>query len=549
MDESFKRLEKEFQVSYHKSFWDEAKIALENDALDNAFRSAATSSTKITVPNWDNQGLEEAFMDEAFRDAAQASETKYQASFWNDFENQREELEEKDAFQTAAQQIKATYNPIFWENANTELEKEGLHYEYQSAYWNEAKELLDKSDRRRFIGRWSAVAIALLLISLGGFNFDGVESNQNHVRYEREASLDQRLKSKNDNFFNIAENHQPTRNQKFDLVGSVKTPINKDVELQDEANNNEISADVFDQNKQAVLSHGETNIVAENHYQEEQLKFAKDASLKALDKRTLNNKRDSRSRISHLQQNERIQNYEYSLLTPIELKNRPKLNVQNLSVIAGFGFGRGYGINQNFNLPRAYLGVDYSRKGSNKFNRFEFGGGLGVKGLKEDGIVHEKRTVRYMENTNALTSWRKLKINDLIYGNLNLFLSFNIRSKHWTTVGVGLEKLLAVRSNMAYFINDTKTKNKVEANAIASDDLTDIKTVNNNWGVQEGIRRNDLNFTIGYEYRLNYKFSLQTKFNFGLFDRTDDDFYNQDQTFNNEMNATVGIRYRFFTKI
>ena len=76
-------------------------------------------------------------------------------------------LDQDDAFVEANKSMKATYEPHFWGPADAALQKEGLHYEYKSAYWSEAKKMLDVADRRLFFFKWSAIASLFILISFG----------------------------------------------------------------------------------------------------------------------------------------------------------------------------------------------------------------------------------------------------------------------------------------------------------------------------------------------------------------------------------------------
>jgi hypothetical protein len=178
MDEAFVRMSEDFQVTYNESFWEDARINLENESLDSAFRAAA--DTGVVLPGiMSLEDLDDAFMDDAFRDAALANSVTYSPSFWSDFQMVENQLQMDEAFQEAAQAVDVNYSPIFWEDANDELVKEGLHYEYTPAYWNEARVLLDQSDRRIFFARWSAVAILLILISFIGI---GYQPNQSFVQ-------------------------------------------------------------------------------------------------------------------------------------------------------------------------------------------------------------------------------------------------------------------------------------------------------------------------------------------------------------------------------
>ena len=168
MDEGFKKMSEDFTVSYDKSFWEQARVNLENDSLDDAFRNAATNFAAPIGGGMDfaMESLGDAFIDDAFKDAAAQSSVTYKAEFWEQMEADMPNLQMDEAFHFASTELKVNYNPAFWGEANIALEKEGLHYEYQTAYWNEAKMLLDKADRKVFFLKWLGAASVLLLFSL-----------------------------------------------------------------------------------------------------------------------------------------------------------------------------------------------------------------------------------------------------------------------------------------------------------------------------------------------------------------------------------------------
>jgi len=145
MDENFRKMAEEFKVSY-----DQVKSELDDDSLDNAFKTAAGSA--LAVPLFENIAgdLDDIFLDEAFVSAADKHQALYTSGLWNDFNAVRENLEMDDAFSEASQSSVAAYETNYWGRADEALQKEGLHYEYKSTYWNDARRMLDKADRTVF---------------------------------------------------------------------------------------------------------------------------------------------------------------------------------------------------------------------------------------------------------------------------------------------------------------------------------------------------------------------------------------------------------------
>ena len=555
MDDSFRKMSEELKASYDSSFWEQAKVQLENDALDDAFRQAADNVSGFSGVEIASESLSDAFMDDAFRDAAANMAVTYNPSFWAEMSDAEAALMMDESFQSASKNTKANYNPVYWGDANSALEREGLHYEYNTAYWNEAKSLLDKADRRLFFAKWAGVAAILLLISTAGLKLGvGVEYANSTKAIEKTARTETTF--------------EPSQtNERFEREAVVIA--NEDVDL----NQNSVTAAIQSQSNASMQSYGSQNeienllspdltdnsventiveeigineqitneIIMPNHIPEEN-----EVSISIENQNSIvNEENGDRQYLEFVERinNRRNWNETKTVLTTssmIEL-DKVKLNpIRTFSFIGGYGFGKGFGVNPGFNLPRAYAGLEYLSRGFGKLKRFEFGGSVAIQGIQEDGLIREKRTVRHLENTDSVSSWTKLKINELLYLNVNLLVNYRLTSKQLIKFGVGIDRLVGVRSNMAYFNGDDQDATTKQQN---------IRMVNNNWGVQNGILKNDLRFSLGYEYRLNHKLSFQTNFNYGLFDRTEDKFYDQNATFDNETNVTLGIRYTFFTKI
>ncbi|MBK9191447.1 MAG: hypothetical protein IPM77_07985 [Crocinitomicaceae bacterium] len=167
MDDGFRKAAGEIKFSYSKSFWKDAEKHLDDSSMDAAFLNAASVSAFMPDMNIADT-ISDAFMDEAFKSASQNMQVDFSSAHWSQFKNERSEIEQNVSFADAANSVIADYHPVYWTDADQALQNEGLHFEYKSSYWNDAKVLLDKSDRSVFFKRWSAVAAILLLFSAGG---------------------------------------------------------------------------------------------------------------------------------------------------------------------------------------------------------------------------------------------------------------------------------------------------------------------------------------------------------------------------------------------
>lgn len=556
MDDSFRKMSEEFKASYDSSFWEQAKVQLENSSLDDAFRQAADNVSSFASADIASESLADAFMADAFKDAAAKVAVTYDSEFWDEMSEAEAELNMDDAFSSASKKIKANYNPVYWGDANSALEEEGLHYEYNSVYWDEAKLLLDKADRRLFFAKWAGIAALLLLISTAGLKLgtDAVYTNTSRS-FEKTVAPKNVGGTNNEALTNANDESLVLANE--DLVqNDISSPQINETESnetiqslisQETSVNSEVNERVFKETENEIIAQPSEEIISNDIIRSPEIILA-DVNVvdnsDAENSTELNNEIRERQSLVHIERikTEQDQYNSENILanSMVEIDKIRLKPTHMLSLIGGLGLGKGFGVDPSYTMPRAYAGIEYLTRSFGKMKRFEFGGSLTIQGIREDGLIREKRTVRYLENTDSTSSWSKLKINDLLYVNANFLMNYRVSNKHILKFGVGVDHLLGVRSNMAYFIGGTKD---------ATTEQQNIRTVNNNWGVENGILKNDLKFSLGYEFRLNHNLSVQSTFNYGVFDRTEDDFYKQNATFDNEMNVTLGIRYTFFNKI
>lgn len=581
MDESFKKMSEEYKATYNKSFWEDAKAQLENDALDNAFREAAAQYVPAGFTGLGVESLGDAFMDDAFREAAANVSVAYNQTFWQQMEAAEADLQMNDAFFDAAKSTKANYNPIYWGEADMALQNEGLHYEYQSAYWKEARELLDRADRKTFFTKWSAVAVVLLLFSFLGINSNEVSSfagngksreNQGNsaekmlanTQLENWSAADLEsdlLVEDLDNTVTHAQDvvpnpntHQPNNNLALDHEPEGVESENGNETIE---GNEALDSDLVDPGQNETVNENETvsntevpqqnetvadplvhdsnvdytnEVVHESNLNHGQSRFNNGLTkpLTLASAKELN--------MDRMQQNNALLNPALLALpefTLAEITPLKRLPVHTLAFIGGAGVGNSFGSDDLLLTRRVYGGLEYLRHGYGKLRQFEFGASLMVNYAKHDDFGVDSLVERFLDNGDVQRFWYKLQVHDLFYANANVLVNYRINTRHKVKFGVGIERLIGVQSNMAYKLNDDKG----------------IQTVNNNWGVENGIKTMDMRFMLGYEYRLSNKFGVQLNASYGLFDRSDNSFYGGSGVFDNEMNITLGLKYNLFTRV
>ena len=209
---------------------------------------------------------------------------------------------------------------------------------------------------------------------------------------------------------------------------------------------------------------------------------------------------------------------------------KPKLipsHVVTLNIQSGYGIQYGLGF-----IPpsmRNTVGISWATT-YGKLKRFELGLGLSASRNVQNNLGIEERVTVYDVHGGATRSWMKYQIKDAYYTGLDFNLSYNINNKHKILTSVTGTYLTAVRSNMSHQIN--------------ADEIT---TVNDNWGAMEGLQKMDVLLGLGYQFNLGRAFAISIKGQYGLFDRTDNNFLGE-SLFDHETNVQLGLHYNIFTK-
>lgn len=553
MDDRFREMSEGVTPTYHASFWNDALAQLENDALDEAFRNAA--SVNPIIPNMDLglAALDDAFMDDAFVESAANFEVEYASDAWSEMQTNESDLIMDEAFSDASNKVVTTYNPIFWNDANSALEQEGLNHEYQAEYWDEARTLLDKEDRRLFFTNWTVAAIVLLLISFAGINsnFNSILAKTDRGNYKIHLKPISENTNRSETKLNSQNKVDATLNgglkateiedqalQVANQLNSIGDETNSDLNASDINVNNEIqNADLKNHSRL-----DDSNLIPENS----------DLNAKIVSNNNANNQEDKLEDFkadygflsNHIEVPIRLipttkSEFSLSKQSLVEFESLKLKPVHSISAIGYVGLGQNYGENTFLYTKRFGGKLEYLFSNSGKLNNgnrgnFEFGGNIGINYIQCDGLGIENQVTKYKANGDVEKFWRNLQVFDLYYGNVTLFTNYKINNYHKFRFGVGVDHLLAVKSNMAYRMDDDKG----------------IQTVNNNWGVKDGIRNFDAHVMIGYEFNINRKLAFQLNFTTGLVDRTNNDFFSDGIAVKDfERNLTLGLRYNLFNKL
>lgn len=536
MNDAFKRMSEELKVSYNPSFWDEAKSKLDDATLDDAFKAAALNT--VVSPSFEPaDSVDDMFMDSAFKEAAPEVSVPYSPELFEQFMATEGDVVLDEAFSSAASAMVVDYLPEYWSDADKVLQNEGLHYEYQSAYWNEAKRLLDKSDRRVFFMKWSAVAAMLLLLSFSGLylledleSIQGMHANnsdQQEAWYSEkegfnsqiEANQEELLADRDFESFTDLNNSTGTSNQNYN---------DSDLTIQNLTNtqSNVSTLLVASVEDQRVIRGALSNQILTNR------------DLSSLDRsntptQILKNPLTATSNSIEMVSSPLIRPLGYERSAPlIKIEKEEPKTFHSVGLLAEAGIGNRWGEFTFLPTLRTSFGAEYVIASGKVFQNFEFGTNFKLNHIRQSQLGAEERSDIYDVHGNVTKYWRKLQLKDMLFANVNFFSNYRIAPAHKLKFGVGVEYLVGVRSNMSY-VNDF---------------TSEITTVNNNWGVKDGLNKFDLRFTVGYEYEVNSRFAIQLNSNFGVNDRTDNMFIGEAQK-DNEINVMLGLKYNFLKKV
>ncbi len=557
MDNSFRKMSGEIKAVYNPIYWMEMESTLDNVSMDSAYQTAAGSVSVPLSQSADFSEVNDVFLDDAFRGAAGNQATTFSSSHWNEFLAQEKDLVQNDAFTVAANATTVAYHPVFWNDADTVLQQEGLHYEYKSHYWSEAKNLLDLADRRAFFYRWSGVASLLLLISAFGgaslqpetttdfvsengipaeeifqtnfvssdpkANGEILDEDRNDVRFDKsdfaasESNLhNSGIAGQNISAVDYASSHlvdMSSADPSIDVMGGNGNPAVSENDHSASGSTNELSSSgSVAHNVGRILNHNERDWTVTKKYENDS-RFVLIAENGTIMRpvQTISNE---------------------PLISPmphVSIEENPKYKSRPshfLSLAASIGVGREYGGSVLDLGKRTTVGIQYRRISYGALHRFEFGANAGVNQMSQTFLGTERHSSQFYLDGSFSKAWYKLRLTAMYNVTAGITAGFKINSRHKITLGAAYDRLIGVKSNMSY--------------QLSSDD--EIVTVNNNWGIKDGVNPFDVRFSFGYEYALAKRLSLQANASCGLFDRTENDFL-QNTFFDREAGVSIGIKY------
>jgi len=541
MDERFKKIEEELSFQYDKSMWNDVNNLLDNQEMDEAFIQASNNAQASFIPNLSN--VDDIFLDDAFKSAAENVEAEYSQSYFQEFLDNEADLTMDESFHQASLLSSSPYHNSYWKDADIALQNEGLHYEYKKEYWKDAEKLLDNNDRKTFFYRWSVAATILLLLSFAGLKMSNFLTNDTIVA--------ERLNQFNKNSF---------------VINPVKSIQSKSNITSQNSTNNELNADFSNHENQTNFNQQSSSLTADltnsnssNNNKEVNPEILYDKS--NVNNSDLTNKNDENKTIDNdglndnnlvlieqFSDNKEKINIEKIKLNTAESIIRDENAVPQIEIIDfssklkpnhSFGIKASKGIGRNYNqysytnlTPRNSFYFDYRFKPYNKLNRFEFGADLGLYHISLTDYALERSYSVHDKEGSVTHYWYKMVYQDLIFLSSNVQASINFNKNSKIKFGVGVDKYLTSRIDLQYSESNSGILNLKE----------------NNWGVNKGIQNFDFNVLLGYEHDLNRKISFLMDTRFGIFDKTNNGYFNSDESIR-EVSIQIGFRYNIFTKL
>lgn len=545
MDDAFKKMSEEIKAPYNNSFWDDASAKLDDASLDDAFRNAAGASENITPPLGVSESIDDGFLDDAFVDAAAAQSAAYSPAYFDAMMGAMDELSMDEAFQTAAGAVVVDYEPHYWHAADHALQAEGLHHEYNPAYWKEAKAMLDAAEKSKFFFRWSAIATILLLLSFGSYfgfrNYTEGIADVNDIETVDESANT-----------NISAQNIESDQDYQELTHDKEMAMLEMNEFQgnDRSNMNQVDQSLAHSDLNQSQSGSNTSLDDPSNV----VTNANDGLNQSGTDLTYNQTSNDQDQSSTHEESEtfdfglsnKAERFESGLLTGIEINEKsifaPEIEVKKpdprgdhtWSYYGQIGLGNKYNVQRQIPTWRNSWGIEYmyTPRGSGKLRNWEFGANLLVNHVRQNDLGTERRVKIFGNDGGVAKFWYKLQLKDMFYSNLNAIAAYRFNPKHKIRFGLGLERKLFVQSNMSYQMNGDEK----------------ITTVNNNWGIKQGVNSWDVRLSLGYEFCLTHRLSFIVNANYGLLDRTNDAFL-QKNIDDHEMSIMGGIKFAIFRDV
>lgn len=563
MDNRFKSIEQELKYNFDSKFWEQAENELNNAELDNAFTHAAEQATLNS--NIDFNDIDDAFLDEAFVEAAKNTHFEYQATYWTDYTRVENTLYYNDAFVTAAALTHVVYDPNYWQDANLALQDEGLHHEYKPDYWKEAEKMLMHDSRKGFFFKWGVAATVLLLLSFLTFNINqptvkDLQLSDNHKTNSDIEKVDKtkhplEKKSTQSSHNNDVDNHLISE-QNTSLADVRKSSNNQLSNPNSQANNSVTKHEVNEDNKGDKLSETKVKInkpstiddinhlTPFNKQNKNTNDLVDDHSINknspSLNTKTINyenNEAEKREDIAQIHFNNGSLIHVSNNYNPkgihsnrIDISSIDLAPTHLLSAELSKGIGNNFN-NNNYSFRNAlyvsYRFIPFSPKTRN----FSYGIDVGLYHQNLNNYEYESQYAVYHVEGNVDHYWYKMVYKDLVYLSTKANVYYTLAPKHTFKLGFGVDKLITTRIDMQYKINS---------------DLTQ-KNSSEQWGLNKGFNNLDFSINLGYEFKVNSNFAFTVNAKHGILDKTNNEYLNRKSS-DKDKSILLGIKYTFLRK-
>lgn len=556
MDNRFKKLDNELQFTYDKSFWNQAEQLLDDSVMDAAFKSAADvdaaalSATALT-------DIDDAFLDDAFSSAVDVKTYAFQPSFWQDFKANESTLVQDSAFVDAANQTKANYQAHYWNEANEYLKAEGLHHEYKSAYWKEAEQMLVANERSGFFTKWAVAATVLILLSVFGGQFYRLNQNKiNQLAQQNGQEMisnesSQSLSDVNKPDFNSVNQNQLDQifSTEFVSIQNIEKSNNLYgvVEAENQLNSSHLKNNDLNLNNSTSQQLSTTNNSATENENNDLIDFnnSQTDEINLVQNNDLNSTKDELVSDDHSETLTNVEKVKLNtdvtqitfkpskeLTQIIEIEDLPKpQSTHQLSITFAKGLGNGFNQDNLGELSARntiYMTYDWSPL---KFkNKWSFSFDLGMYHMHLNKYNYERHFTNYKYDGDVEHSWFKLSYKDLVSTFANANVNYHINNKHSVSAGLGIERLMTSKIQVEYQDVD--------------DDL--VKDLGNDWGINRGINKLDMQAILGYKYQLSQRFQFVALLKAGFFDKTNN-LYLQRNSKERDYSAQIGFKYNIFS--
>ncbi|HIP37473.1 MAG TPA: hypothetical protein EYG85_11525 [Crocinitomix sp.] len=541
MDKRFKSIENELKFSYDKNYWEQVESELDNSDLDAAFNKAVQKSTIFS--NIDFNEIDDAFLDDAFVNAAKQIQYSYSPTYWNEFKDIESTLYYNDAFVTAAALNKVVYDPNYWKDADFELRKEGLHYEYKPEYWAEVEKLLIQDDRNGFFFKWGVAATILLLFSFFTYKLT-------NVNIENTQFIAKTNNTKNTKLSDVKKSLNNSNTEKSNTLITHYQSADKNKNVSHVINNQTIPSTAKVESKKQKVSQSSEKLnqkdeirKVEHSEQKNNIKTTQNTPISNL---TENNTKendiinDDKTNTNNFNNINQIY-LNHKDLTHVSYKNRQHetLNssidltqkggsTHSLGVELSKGVGNNFNSNNSMSFRNAlYLSYQFKPL-KTKFNSFSYGIDAGIYHQNLNDYVYETNYTVYRLDGNVDHYWYKMVYKDVLYFSVKPTIYFNLNSKHRIKLAPGIDKLTTLRLNMQYKVNE------------------DIPTEENNkWGLNKGFNDLDFNVNLGYEFQVNSKIYFTINARYGIIDKTNDNYLKKSKN-DIDKSLLLGLKYTLF---